>query len=79
MEYLSNDAIKNLMNDVHNCFFKKWRDRVPERDSADWDVIVLETSNLLVKYGNDERTNQIILWFLERLEERMKENEKERG
>lgn len=78
MECLSNDVIKNLMNDVHNCFFKKWRDRVPERDSADWDILVQDTNELLAKYGNDKRANQVILWFLERLEERMKENEKER-
>lgn len=78
MECLSNDVIKNLMNDAHNCFFKKWRDRVPERDSADWDILVQDTNELLAKYGNDEHANQVILWFLERLEERMKENEKER-
>lgn len=75
MEVMTNDVIKNLMNDTHNFFFKKWRDRVPKRDSLDWDLVVQDVNVLLEKYGNDERANQIILWFLERLEERMRAKE----
>lgn len=69
---MTNDTIKMLLNDTHNDFFRKWRDRVPAPDSDDWDEIVQETSRLMEKYGNNQRANQIILWFLDELDERSK-------
>ena len=75
MIVMSNDTIKTLMNDVHNVFFKKWRDHVPDRNSLEWDMVIEDVNALFEKYGNDERTNQMILWFLERLEERMRSQE----
>lgn len=67
---MENDTIRSLLNDAHNIFFHKWRDHVPEPDSEDWEIIVQEATDLEKKYGNNERANQLILWFLDELDER---------
>lgn len=67
---MENDTIRSLLNDAHNIFFRKWRDRVPEPDSEEWDSIVTEVCELEKKYGNNERANRLILWFLDELDER---------
>jgi hypothetical protein len=35
-----NEEIKNMFNEIHNAFWKKWRDNVPARDSKDWELII---------------------------------------
>lgn len=69
---MTNDTIKMLLNDTHNGFFQKWRDRVPAPDSDEWDDIVHETGQLMEKYGHNQKALQIIFWFLDELNERSK-------
>ena len=62
---MTNEDIKNLMNDTHNIFFKKWRNHIPNRaDSVEWDLIIADINKLLRKYENNEPAKQIVLWFL---------------
>lgn len=68
---MSNDEIKQLMVDIYNTFFLKWRNKVPAPDNAEWDVITQEVHELMEKHG--EETYPIILWFLDQLENRCKE------
>lgn len=75
---MENNIIRALLNDVHNVFFHKWRDRVPDPDSDEWETIVQEVSALEQKYGNNERANQLILWFLDELDERSRKGVGER-
>lgn len=69
---MTNDTIKALFHDAHNVFFRKWRDSVLRPDSDEWESIVREAEELIKKYGYENRSNQIILWFLDELDERSK-------
>ena len=76
---MTNDTIKALFNDTHNGFFRKWRDRVPAPDSDDWEEIVREAGRLMEKYGHNQQANQIILWFLDELDERSRQQVQDAG
>lgn len=71
---MTNDAIKQMMIDTYNTFFLKWRNNIPTPDSNDWDVITGEVHDLMEKHG--KVAYPIILWFLEELENRCKEQYK---
>lgn len=47
---MSNEEIKNMFNEIHNVFWKKWRDNVPARDSKEWEVVIQEGKDLMKKY-----------------------------
>lgn len=72
MEALSDQAVRTLFQDIYNGFWLKWRHRVPAANSTEWEIIVSEAGRLMERYGHDERTDEMILWMLERLNERSK-------
>lgn len=48
---MSNDDVRDLMNDCYNRFFTKWRNNVPETTNIDaWVPIVDEGIKLIEKY-----------------------------
>lgn len=85
---MTNEDIMQLMNDVHNVFFKHYRDIRVNKDSPKWDEIIRDVNKLMEKYKRFQGTkfvrnengklietkyyvaNDIILWYLNRLEER---------
>ena len=67
---MDNNEIRALLNDAHNIFFHKWRDRVPEPDSEKWEDVLCDVCGLLKKYEGNERAKKMILWFLDELDER---------
>lgn len=69
---MDNNTIKQLMIDSYNTFFLKWRNNIPHPDSEQWDDVVTEVSAIIKKYDNRDATI-LILWFLEQLENRCKE------
>lgn len=88
---ITNVEIKELMNDAHNNFFKKYRDINLNNDPKLWDEIVSDFDMLMNKYKKFTNTRctitgekteytatPILMWFLDILEMRAKENEKSR-
>lgn len=71
---MTNDTVKALFNDTYNGFFLKWRNQVPRPDSKKWEEIVREADELMKKYGYAERPKELILWFLDELDERSRGN-----
>ena len=48
---MTNDDVRDLMNDCYNRFFTKWRNNVPEITNVDaWIPIVDEGIKLIEKY-----------------------------
>lgn len=89
---MDNKTIANIFTDIYNGFWLKWRDRVPDRDSDEWNTILNEADAILTKYGThsvlhlDENKNKnfvedpivapLILWFIEQMEARERANHK---
>lgn len=48
---MTNDEIKNILNDVHNVFWVKWRNKVPERGSYEWEQFIQDGGELMKKYS----------------------------
>ena len=48
---MTNDEIKNILNDVHNAFWVKWRNKVPERGSYEWEQFIQDGGELMKKYS----------------------------
>lgn len=47
---MTNKDIMELMNDVHNKFFKKYRDMNLTSDSDEWEQVVSDASAIMKKY-----------------------------
>lgn len=84
MKEMKNTDVMALMNDIHNVFFKKYRDMELSPDSTAWDDIVADAGKLMDKYkefihmecGTEVRSADApILWMLGILERRSKKNE----
>lgn len=90
MKEMSNEDVMSLMNDVHNVFFRKYRNLTSE-DMSDgkWDEIVNDVGMLTEKYKEfthrtykDGQMQEVltavpmIMWFLEILERRLNCSEK---
>ena len=48
---MANDDIKNILNDVHNIFWVKWRNKVLERGSYEWEQFIQDGNELMKKYS----------------------------
>ena len=48
---VTNDEIKNILNEVHNIFWVKWRNKVPERGSYEWEQFIQDGGELMKKYS----------------------------
>ena len=47
MKEMKNTDVMALMNDIHNVFFKKYRDMELSPDSTAWDGIVADAGKLM--------------------------------
>lgn len=68
---MTNDLIRNMLSDIHNGFFSKWRDCVPESDSPVWDQIYAEAMQLYIKYNNPQG-RFLVMWLFNELMDRRK-------
>lgn len=90
MMAMSNEQVGEILKDAQR-FWMKWRNNVPERDSDAWDEVVKDVQEIMERHGKIEHGKEndgrieikeeylaagIILWFLDNLEDRCKENEK---
>lgn len=66
---MTNELIRNMLGDIHNGFFCKWRDCVPERDSPVWDQIYAEVNQLQEKYDKPQG-KFLIAWLFNELMDR---------
>ena len=57
---MSNDDVKQLMNDSYNWFFTKYRDMNLNKDSPEWDSIVSDINKLSKKYDRFHFTDEVI-------------------
>ena len=73
---MSNEEIKNMFNEIHNVFWKKWRDNVLARDSVDWEVIVKEGKDLIKKYNHCPLVVCNVRELIGELSNRMERSEK---
>ena len=53
---MTNEDIMQLMNDVHNVFFKHYRDIRVTKDSPEWDEIIRDVNKLMEKYKRFQGT-----------------------
>lgn len=69
---MSNEDIKNILNDVHNIFWVKWRNKVLERGSKEWDQFVQDGGDLMQKYSYcslvTRNVNELIGEMVDRME-----------
>ena len=57
---MSNDDVKQLMNDSYNWFFTKYRDMNLNKDSPEWDSIVSDINKLSKKYDRFHFTDEVV-------------------
>ena len=75
---MNNRTISAILNDVHNIWWKKWRDKPWGRHDPVWDVIKQEAYELLDKYNHAPLVVHMIRDLMDELEERSRNVEKSR-
>ncbi|PST30576.1 hypothetical protein [Enterocloster lavalensis] len=81
---MDNEAVAAVLKDVQQ-FWLKWRDRVPKRESEQWDVLIGEANVIKERYGThlvrkwegpiptmeeEPVAAPIVNWFVDELEAR---------
>lgn len=81
---MDNEAVAAVLKDVQQ-FWLKWRDRVPKRESEQWDVLIGEANVIKERYGThlvrkwegptptmeeEPVAAPIVNWFMDELEAR---------
>lgn len=74
---MSNEDIKNILNDVHNVFWVKWRNKVLERGSREWDQFVQDGGDLIQKYSYCPLVIKNVNELTEEMIDRMREMERD--
>ena len=69
---MTNKQISEIFNDIYIGFWIKWRDRVSSDNEDQWEEILRDVQALADKYGT-QNIEQLIFWFLNEFETRMKE------
>ena len=75
---MDNKTIAQAFNDVHNVWWRKWRDKPWGRHDPVWDVIKQEAYELLDKYNHAPLVVHMIRDLMDELEERSWNAEKNR-
>ena len=73
---MDNKMIAQILNDVHNVWWRKWRDKPWGRHDPVWEVIVQEAGEILDKYDHDPFVVHLIGDLMDELKERSKKEEK---
>lgn len=74
---MTNEEIKNILNDVHNVFWVKWRNKVPERGSYEWEQFVQDGGDLMEKYSYCSLVIKNVNELTEEMINRMREMERD--
>lgn len=79
-KHIDNKTVTDIFNQVHNIWWKKWRDRVPGRHDPEWAIITAEAKEILDRYGRHPLAVHLVQDLLDELEERSRNaEEEERG
>lgn len=70
---MTNEQVMNGFDEVYNGFWKRYRDKPPDRDSPEWDRMYANMVELQQKYPFMEQT---VLKMLIEFDERMRKNER---
>lgn len=75
---MDNKIITEIFNQVHNVWWKKWRDKPLHKDSPEWEAITREAGEILKKF-NHPLAVHLIQDLLDELEDRCRNGGKEKG
>ena len=67
---MDNKIISEIFNQVHNVWWKKWRDKPLHKDSPEWSAIVSEAGNIMEKFDFHPIVVHLIQDLLDELEGR---------
>lgn len=71
---MTDEQVRNGFNEVHNVFWKKYKNHVPSKDSEEWDHITAWSSELQNKYPFLKET---IIELTIELDQRMRRGDKD--
>ena len=74
---MTNDEIKNIFNDVHNVFWVKWRNKVLERGSYEWEQFIQDGNELMGKYSYCSLVTRNVGELIGEISERMEAMERD--
>ena len=75
---MDNKTIAQAFNDIHNVWWRKWRDKPRDRHDPAWDTIVQEAGKIMDKYHHAPLVVHMIRDLMDELEERSRNAEKNR-
>lgn len=71
----SNESIMLMFHDVHNIFWKKWRDQSLPKESSKWDEVMEEGGAIMRKYNCCQLVCDMVGGLIEILDQRMRRRE----
>lgn len=72
---MSDNEVKEIFWQSYNVFWNKWKAASLQRDSEDWDQVVKDATEIMVRYNNP-MCKQVVMALLTELEDRCRALEK---
>lgn len=76
---MSNEEIKSIFNEVHNVFWVKWREKILDRESCEWEEFLQDGGRLMEKYNYCPLVTRNVNELIGEMSDRMEAMERDAG